>query len=184
MSQHNDIVPSRFPDRPLDAANEKWWVAKVKPRQEKLLAEDFLHYHIEYYLPLYVRNTPRKGSKSPRLFHIPLFPGYIAFSQDKPNNIFSSGRVVNLIEIKNQKRFIRQLNQIYFLLQGNAPVEPAGETYDEGTEVEIIKGPFVGTRGILSKNTAAGIILNVDCLGVATLKIDIAWVKQVGELEE
>lgn len=184
MSQLMGVVPSRFPDRPLDSAPERWWIAKVKPRQEKLLAEDFLHDHIEYYLPLYVRNTPRKGSTSPRLFHIPLFPGYIAFSQDKPHNIFSSGRVVNLIEIKNQQRFIRQLNQIYFLLQGNAPVEPAGEAYAEGTEVEVIKGPFAGTRGKLTKNSASGIILNVDCLGVATLKIDVAWVKEVSEQEE
>ena len=78
-------APTRHPDRPLDQATERWWIAKVKPRQEKQLAADFFKASIEYYLPLYARNTPRPGTKHRRIFHVPLFPGYISFAQNQPH---------------------------------------------------------------------------------------------------
>lgn len=175
-------APSRFPERPIHAATEKWWIAKVKPRQEKLLAQDFFENGIEYYLPLYIKNTPRTGSKSPRLFQIPLFAGYISFAQEKPHDIYTSGRVVSIIEVRHQKRFITEMNQIYCLLQGNAPLSPIIEEQQHsppGTPVLITHGPFTGTRGIIHQNsTESEIILSVECLGNASLKIDPAWIKE------
>lgn len=180
MSNSAISILQRYPERPLDQAPQKWWVAKVKPRQEKQLAEDFYNDGIEYYLPLYIKNTPRKGSKTPRLFYIPLFPGYISFSQDQPHHIFSTGRVVNLIEIIHQQRFIRELNQIYYLSKGNAPLEPATKMFTKGTAVKIIHGPFTGAKGVIAKNLSAStIILSVDCLGNAALKIDSSWLQEI-----
>jgi hypothetical protein len=173
-------LPPRYPDRPLDQAAEKWWVAKVKPRQEKQLAQDFYKEDIEYYLPLSIKNTPRTGSKTPRLFHVPLFPGYISFAQEKPHNIFSTGRVVTIIEVIHQQRFIRELNQIYNLLKGNAPLEPVAGNLTDGTPMQIIQGPFAGAKGIIYKSlTPSTIILSVDCLGNAALKIDRSWLKEI-----
>lgn len=175
-------APQRFPDRPLNEATERWWIAKVKPRQEKLLAADFFRTGIEYYLPLYAKNTPRPGTTLKRIFQVPLFPGYIAFAQNQPHDIYRSGRVVNLLEIKHQKRFIHELNQIYFALQGNAPLEPAGDTISEGSMVKIIHGPFTGLEGIVSKDASSlYLILTVECLGRATLKIDRTWIKEIEE---
>jgi transcription antitermination factor NusG len=180
MTPINPTTPQRFPDRPLNEAAERWWVAKVKPRQEKLLATDFFKTGIEYYLPLYTKNTPRPGTTHKRIFHVPLFPGYIAFAQDQPHNIYLSGRVVNLIEIKHQQRFIREMNQIYFALQGNAPLEPAPDAFTEGTPVKIIHGPFRGIEGIVTKDTASlHLILSVEGLGKATLKVDRTWIKEI-----
>jgi len=175
------LAPDRFPERPLDEAPERWWIAKVKPRQEKQLAQDFFESGIEYYLPMYTKNSPRPGSKSPRLFHIPLFAGYIAFSQETPHDIFSSGRVVNLIEIRNQRRFIKEMDQIYYLLKGKAPLLPVSEvlTHLPGTPVLITHGPFAGTKGVINKhNTPYELILSVECLGNASLKIDPSWIKE------
>lgn len=172
-------VPTRFPDRPIDAATAPWWIAKVKPRQEKLLAKDFLTNNIEYYLPLCIRNTPRPGSQAPRIFHVPLFPGYISFAQEKPQHIFSSGRVVSVIEIKHQTRFIQELNQIYHLLEGHAPLSPVTATFKPGTPVRIIHGPFKGINGVIdTSSTTSTVILSVECLGNAVLKIDPAWLEE------
>jgi hypothetical protein len=183
MSNSSDtIAPARFPDRPLDQATERWWVAKVKPRQEKQLAADFFKDGIEYYLPLYIKNTPRPGTTHRRLFQVPLFAGYISFAQNQPHNIYRSGRVVNLIEIRHQQRFIRELNQIYFALQGNAPLEPVTDTFQEGTRVRIIHGPFTGVEGLVSRDPASTkLMLSVECLGSAALTIERSWIIPVEE---
>jgi hypothetical protein len=175
-------APERFPDRPLNEAEERWWVAKVKPRQEKLLAADFFQEGIEYYLPLYVKNTPRPGTSHPRLFHVPLFPGYIAFAQNQPHAIYRSGRVVNLIEIRHQQRFIRELNQVYIALNAKAPLEPVTEQFPEGSTVTIIHGPFAGIEGVVVKSASSlQLMLSVECLGRAVLKIERAWIRGAEE---
>jgi len=172
--------PSRFPARPPGEAAERWWVAKVKPRQEKQIAQDFFDSGIEYYLPLYIKNTPRPGSRSPRLFNVPLFPGYISFAQEKPHGVYSTGRLVSLIEIRNQRRFVNELNQIYHLLQGDAPLTPvSGPHLAAGTPVCITQGPFAGTKGIIHKTSSSvDIIVSVECLGNASLKINPSWVTE------
>ena len=173
-------TPARYPDQPLNQATERWWVAKVKPRQEKLLAADFLDEGIEYFLPLYAKNTPRPGTTHHRIFNVPLFPGYISFAQNQPHNIYRSGRVVNLIEIRHQRRFIHELNQIYFALLGNAPIEPVFDTFREGALVKITHGPFTGIEGIVSKDPASNrLILSVECLGNAALTIERSWITPV-----
>jgi transcription antitermination factor NusG len=136
-------------------------------------------------LPLYARNTPRPGTKHKRIFHVPLFPGYICFAQNQPHNIYRSGRIVNLIEIKHQRRFIRELNQIYFALQGNAPIEPVNDAFPEGTLVKIIHGPLTGIQGVVSKDPASNrLILSVEGLGNASLTIERSWLVEVEPQEE
>jgi len=180
MTKTAVAIPPRNPDRPLDLAEERWWVAKVKPRQEKQLAADFYHEDIEYYLPLYPKNSPRPGTTHRRIFHVPLFPGYLAFSQNTPHNIYRSGRVVNLIEVKNQRRFITELNQIYFALQCNAPLEPVTGIVIPGASVKIISGPFAGIEGKAVKNTnGTRLILSVESLGNALLTIDQRCIEEI-----
>lgn len=186
MSSTATSPPMRFPDRPIDAAEHRWWIAKVKPRQEKQLALDFFNEEIEYFLPLYTKNTPRTGTGSRRLFQIPLFPGYICFAQETPHRIYLSGRVVNLIEIRHQKRFIRELNQIYFVCKGSFPLEPHGEANHllPGTPVAITVGPLKGLTGTVIKGSGASrLILSVTGLGNAAVQIDNSWL-QVLEPEE
>ncbi|MBN1575274.1 MAG: hypothetical protein JW913_01885 [Chitinispirillaceae bacterium] len=180
MTPPSPLPPTRYPDRPLDQATERWWVAKVKPRQEKQLAADFLKEGIEYYLPLYEKNTPRPGTKHRRIFHVPLFPGYISFAQNQPHDIYRTGRVVNIIEILHQKRFVKELSQIYYALQGNAPLQPITDTFAEGTLVKIIHGPFAGIVGIVDKDPASTrLILSVECLGNAALTIERSWIREI-----
>jgi len=171
-------IEARYPDRPLDEAPQRWWIAKVKPRQEKCLAEDFMRAGIEYYLPLYKKNTPRPGTGSARIFFVPLFPGYISFSQDKPHDIFRTGRIVNIIEVRNQQRFIRELNQVYRALNAYAPLEPAVGALKEGAPVRILYGPFAGIEGMVSRDPSQSnkLVLSVECLGFAELTIERSWI--------
>jgi transcription antitermination factor NusG len=176
-----DTPPVRYPDRPLGEAQERWWIAKVKPRQEKLLATDLLEQSIEYFLPLIVKNTPRPGTKHSRLFNVPLFPGYICFAQNTPKNIFSTGRIVNLLEVRNQNRFIRECDQVLRVIQGQFPIETL-DVYAEGMPVAIEYGPLRGLQGVIAEVRGnSRLVLSVEGLGRACVTIENSWVKRLEE---
>lgn len=179
MITPNDTPPIRYPDRPLCEAPEHWWIAKVKPRQEKQLAIDLRERHVEYFLPLILKNTPRPGKKSARLFSVPLFPGYICFAQNTPKDIFSTGRVVNLMEVRNQGRFVRECDQILQVINGQVPIAPL-EEYVEGMPVTVEFGPLKGLEGIITEVRGnSRLVLSVEGLGRACVTIDNAWVKRI-----
>jgi transcription antitermination factor NusG len=180
MTENQNTPPSRFPDRPIDQAQAKWWIAKVKPRQEKQLAFDFLNFGIEYYLPLFKNVTFRPGTNKKRTFIVPLFPGYICFSQDIPKDIYRTGRVVNLIEIRHQKRFIKELSQIYLALEQGFTIEPVDCSFEIESKVEIISGTLKGVRGVVANiKDNRRMILSVDGLGQAAVQVDMGQVKAI-----
>jgi transcription antitermination factor NusG len=172
--------PERYPERSIELAELPWWVAKVKPRQEKALAFDFIKKNIEYYLPMVTKITKRKDNNKSRKSVITIFPGYISFCSDKSNlsAVFSTGRIVNIIEIKYQKRFISELSQIYGLTENNMDLFPCSETSIVGDEVEIHTGPLKGIKGTIAKiQNRNMLILNVDGLGRAMVSVDANQVK-------
>lgn len=176
--------PSRFPDIPIEQANSRWWVAKVKPRQEKQLAFDFIEYGIEYYLPIYRKISVRPGTNKKRAFDVPLFPGFICFAQDTPKDIFITGRVVNLIEIKNQKRFVCELSAVYNAIEHGYTIEPLTEPIALDTKVEVISGMLKGIQGVVASiKNRDKLILAVNGLGYATVQIEMAQIRVIEDRE-
>ncbi len=184
MITPNDVPPIRYPDRPLCEATERWWIAKVKPRQEKQLAEDLRERHIEYFLPLVVKNTPRPGRNGARLFTVPLFSGYLCFAQNTPKDIFCTNRVVNLMEVRNQSRFIRECDQILRVIKGQVPIAPL-EEYMEGMPVIVEYGPLKGVEGIIAEVRGnSRLVLSVEGLGRACVTIDNNWVRRIENTDD
>lgn len=181
MKRTTDNPPSRYPDRPIAEAPELWWVAKVKPRQEKALAADFIHHGIEYYLPMYTKTTRRRDNNKPRKSVLPLFPGYMAFNMDKPHNVFVSGRVVTIVNIKHQKRFVEELTQVYTALENGFQLAPFEGSFEIGDEVNVRYGPLRGLAGRVERTPDKNgrLILSVEGLGKALLTIDPAMVRPV-----
>lgn|SRR5512133_2473366 len=172
------IPPSRYPERPIDKAAFRWWIAKVKPRQEKQLAFDFIDNGVEYYLPIYKKITYRPGTNKKRIFDVPLFPGYICFAQDVPQKIFVTGRVVNLIEVKNQNKFVSELSAIYFALEHGICVEPLDNTFTIESQVEVVSGPLKGICGVVASiRNSRQLVIEVDSLGAAVIQIDMGDVR-------
>ena len=174
--------PSRFPQQPIIVTDAPWWVAKVKPRQEKALAFDLLERHIEYYLPLYKKTTRRRDNNKPRKTILCLFPGYLSFhpAPRTERNIFATNRISSLVEVKNQTQFVKQLNQIYHTLDLGIPLEPCPyiENLKPGQPVEVVAGPMRGITGTVVKiQSTQKLILSVDILGKAALTIDASLIK-------
>lgn len=180
MKRVDENPPARHPCRPISEAEAAWWVAKVKPRQEKAIAFDFIELAIEYYLPLCIKVSRRKDNNKPRKSVLPLFPGYISFSADKQRlrDALVTGRIVNIIEIRNQKRFIDELCQIFVAIEHGVALEPFTEAYPEGTRVLVTSGPLRGIRGVIAKvHNNNKLVLSVEGLGRAAISVDQAQVK-------
>lgn len=174
--------PSRFPIAPIEQANGRWWVAKVKPKQEKQLALDFIEFGVEYYLPQYKKVTFRPGTNKKRTSVMPLFPGYISFAQDTPKDIFRTGRVVNIIEVKNQTRFIKELSAIYSAIENGYVVQPVTAPFTVNSKVEVSSGLLKGIQGIVSAiKDQLTLILEVNGLGYASVLIDSSQVKSIDD---
>jgi transcriptional antiterminator RfaH len=187
MKRVDENPPDRFPvERPIDEAAHPWWIAKLKPRQEKAMADDFIKRGIEYYLPMYTKVTRRKDNNKPRKSVLPLFPGYISYAPQpgSARTIFTTGRVVSVIEVRHQKRFIYELNQVYRSLKGGFPLEPL-ETYEVGALVHVKGGPLRGIEGrIVKLQSGSRLVLEVEGLGRAAMMVDASMVKVIEEKEE
>jgi transcription antitermination factor NusG len=184
MRKVNDNPPSRFPERPINDADLPWFVAHVKPRQEKAAADDCRRLVIEYYLPLFTNVTRRRDNNKPRKSVLPLFPGYLCFTGTRETHfkLYATGRIANIIEIRHQKKFIAELSQIYSLQEKGVPLEPYRFSLREGTEVCIQAGPLRGIRGVIASIKSQNrLILSVEGLGQAMMTVDASMVAPVNQ---
>jgi transcription antitermination factor NusG len=113
---------------------------------------------------------------------LPLFAGYLSFAgtRETHTRLYATGRVARILEIRNQKKFIAELGQVYSLLEKGVPLEPCTLSFAEGDEVYIEAGPLRGIRGVITTvRDQDRLILTVECLGRAMTTIDAAMVKPV-----
>ncbi len=170
----------RFPERSILESEDSWWIAKVKPRQEKAFAFDLLNSRIEYYLPLYTKSVRRKDTGKRRKSILPLFPSYVPFSSSTAFEVITNKRVVNLIEVRSQNRFKRELQQIYTSYELGLTVEPVSNKNSVciGDSVEITAGSLKGINGkVMKKNSENRVVLSVVGLGEAMLTVDVGYLK-------
>jgi len=157
----------------VDENNHKWLAVKTKPRHEKKLARRCLHYEIPYYLPL--TDSVRTYKNRVRIFRKPLFSGYIFCKcsiKDK-EKLYHTGSVYAFLIPCSQKNFVGELKKIYYFSQKGA--ELAKHKYlQRGRRVRIIKGPFTGFEGKLTKHKSKKkLVLNISLIKQAvSVEID------------
>lgn len=173
--------PTRYPSRPIHESTDKWWVAKVKPRQEKALAHDLVKWDVEYYLPMYTKIARRKDNNKRRKSILCLFPGYLSFCSQIgfEREIYTSNRIVNLVEVKNQSHFKKELEQIYHTLDLGISLEPVDSLMMKPGQLVLVEsGPMKGIQGTIVKiHSGHKLIISVDLLGMAAVSIDASLVK-------
>jgi hypothetical protein len=171
-----DNPPSRFPQQPIIESQKIWWVAKVKPRQEKALATDLFERDIEYFLPYYTKYSNRSDSSSLRKSLLPLFPSYLPFACEKePWTILSLNRTVNIIPVHAQNRFKKELNFIYMAYDQKLNMLPLNQDIlKAGQLVKVISGPLCNVVGeIVKLKNDNYILLSVDGLGKACVSVEM-----------
>lgn len=173
-----------------------WWVAHTKSRNEKALAQDLIRKEISYFLPMNwrVRRIRKRTVRS----LLPLFGGYLFFCAEEGRRIelWRTNRVANIIEVKDQERFLGELLQIERALQAGAPLAPH-KYIKAGQRCRVIGGPLADLQGVVMRvpaqktgspegavktKSTLRLVLQIDMLGqAASVEIDTDMIELVDE---
>ncbi|MFB3788883.1 MAG: transcription termination/antitermination NusG family protein [bacterium] len=166
------------PGRTLEADLGYWKLARIRSRNEKALARDCEAAGIAFYLPLYIKRTRRRDNNKPRQSLLPLFPGYFPFvaREDHQRLLLETGRVVQIMEIPDQRRFADNLRQIWNTLESGTAILGV-EPIAPGQNVRIKEGPLAGMTGIVKE------VRGQHCLLLAVEAFQMAVCVQTGRLE-
>ncbi len=148
----------------MDLAEPHWLVCHTRPRCEKKLAALLAAEGLPHYLPL-VTSVRRYGSQEKK-FTKPLFPGYV-FVQVAPlkkTRIFQQDLVARAIEIQDESRFLRQIEDVRAIVASGYELS-VRPLLTRGRRVKIIGGPLRGLEGYVDDPAKPqGVVLAVDVL--------------------
>jgi transcription antitermination factor NusG len=158
--------PEVFPQDLFDVSpgESAWTVAHTRSRQEKVLARHLEILGIAHYLPQYERQIRRSGRRF--LSYLPVFPGYVFLRPEASARVevFRSGVVVRLLEVRDQDLLHAELRQLRALQEAGAELIPYTDLA-VGESVRIVEGPFRGYRGeILRAPSGPRLIVSVSML--------------------
>ena len=169
---YKDNPPICNLDRPIIESEGTWWIAKVKPRQEKAFARDLLERGVGYYIPCYIKVTRRSDGKK-RKSVLVLFPSYVPFISENPYPLLSFNRISTILPVQGQTKFKRQLNRIDVVNNSGIEIVPVSAgTYCIGDLVKVISGPLKGLVGRVIRNqSGVSIVLVVEGMGAASVTV-------------
>ena len=157
-----------------------WWVAHTKSRNEKALAHDLLRKNISYFLPMTWKVHSSRGRKLKSL--LPLFGGYLFFcgQESQRVEVLRTNRVANLIEVKDQDRFLDELSGIERALKAKVPLS-VHKYIKTGQMCRVTSGPLRDLEGIVLKSkSTARLVLKIDMLGqAASVEVDFDLIELI-----
>ncbi len=153
-----DATDENMPDRtgenllrvPHPCCESQWCCLYTRPRHEKKVARACERLDVGVYLPL--RRVTRRYSSGKKVYWLPLFPGYVFCRPTPGKRVELSGneRVLTVIDVPDQERFVDELRQIYRALKVSAELDTV-PYLAAGREVEIVRGPFKGIKGVIEQ---------------------------------
>jgi transcription antitermination factor NusG len=149
-----------------------WTVLHVRPKCEKKMAAYCVYYAVACYLPL--RRETKVYQRRKVTVDKPLFPGYVfaEVSKDQRLTVLKSSTLVRIIEVGDQGRFVREIDQVRQALAIDATLG-ATTALKHGKSVRITAGPFQGLEGVVvSVKGQARVVLNVDMIGQG-VRVDV-----------
>jgi transcription antitermination factor NusG len=144
-------VPARYPeDRSLQEDVGFWWVMHTKPNCEKIVAQYLIGRNIGYFMPTH-KIKSRYGSWGRiRTVDAPLFKGYVCFAlpHDELHLLYDSKKIVRIIAVEDQERFIRELESVSLAIEvcEDVSVRPG---VLPGKRIRILAGPLSGVEGVV-----------------------------------
>lgn len=151
----------------------QWRVLHTKSRQEKAVGSYLEASGEDYYLPLIDRVTYVGERRF--VSRIPLFPGYVFHCGDlsAAYEAISTRRVCRIIEVRDQERILREIEQVRAALERGAHAELAA-TPRTGLRFRVAAGPFAGIVGLACRELGDNrLALEIRVLGQsAVIEID------------
>ncbi len=137
----------------LDAKEPKWFAVYTKYKREKLVAKELDRKGIEHYLP--IQELTRQWGRKKKTVSLPLFSCYIFVKITKAEyiQVLQTEYVVNFIQFARNLIAIphEEIEVIRRIIGEGITVQTEAISFNEGDEVEIVRGNLTGLRGRLVK---------------------------------
>ncbi len=149
----------------------KWYVLRTRSRHEKLVSAQLTERKIDVFLPLYERWSHWKDRRKKIAF--PLFPGYCfaRFPLTERLRVLNCVGVVDLIGLRGRPEPVPdvEIEALERLTATTLQYDPH-PFFEEGMEVEVVRGPLAGVRGrLLRKDRVTRLVLAVTLIRQAAI---------------
>lgn len=159
-----------------------WFALRTSPRHEKRVHERLIGHGLESFLPLCERVSQWKDRR--KRIEAPLFPGYCFARlrrQDRLAVVKTPG-VAGIVGAGGAPEPVAEseIMSLKKLVESRLPYDPC-LTLRPGMEVEVIRGPLIGVRGILVRHeTRYRLVIAVDVIRQgAAVEIDASEVARI-----
>jgi transcription antitermination factor NusG len=152
-----------------------WYALRTRSRHEKLVRDQLAAQGVEPFLPLIERARQWKDRR--KLVAFPLFPGYCfaRFPVSLRVAVLSTTGVVQVLGNRDGPVPVpdAEIEAVRRLVTSTLPYDPH-PYLREGMQVEVIRGPLAGVRGILlRKGTRARLVMGVTLIHqAASVELD------------
>ena len=159
-----------------------WYALRTRSRHEKLVRDQLTAQGVEPFLPLIERARQWKDRR--KLVAFPLFPGYCfaRFPVSLRVAVLSTKGVVQVLGNHDGPVPVpdEEIEAVRRLVTSTLPYDPH-PYLREGMQVEVIRGPLAGVRGILlRKGTRARLVMGVTLIHQAvSVELDALDVARV-----
>lgn len=167
LAKESEIHPANLFSIPLGDA--PWQVAHVRSRQEKVVARVLVERGNPFYLPQ-IEKSVRRAGRTFRSYHA-LFAGYVFVRNvaDTRQALWATGAVARVIDVEDQGRLDRELQQLRALQEAGATLVPLPDL-EPGDAVRITDGVFAGYRGtIVREGESSRLIISITALNKSVM---------------
>jgi transcription antitermination factor NusG len=160
-----------------------WYAIRTRSRYEKLVNQQLTARSLEAFLPLIDRR--RRWKDRWKTVSFPLFPGYCfaRFAHADRLAVLTAVGVVQILGLNGHSIPVpdHEIEAVRQLVTCTLPLDPH-PYLKEGMEVEVVRGPLAGVRGMLvRKGSRARLVVAVHIIQqAASVELDAADVRPVG----
>jgi len=160
-----------------------WYAIRTRSRHEKLVHQQLGSRGVDSFLPTVDRR--RRWKDRWKTVSFPLFPGYCfaRFPYQDRLSVLTAVGVVQILGINGHASPIpdAEIEAVRLLVTSTLPLDPH-PYLREGMEVEVVRGPLEGVRGVLvRKGSRARLVVAIHLIQqAASVELDAADVRPVG----
>ncbi len=165
-----------------DNGNLAWYAIRTRSRHEKLVNQQLVSRGVESFLPTVDRR--RRWKDRWKTVSFPLFPGYCfaRFRYQDRLVVQTAIGAVQILGINGHPIPVpdHEIEAVRQLVTSTLPFDPH-PYLREGMEVEVVRGPVAGVRGILiRKGSRARLVVAIHLIQqAASVELDAADVRPV-----
>jgi transcription antitermination factor NusG len=145
----------------------KWYAIYTNPRAEKQVRDRLMEADVEVFLPL--QKTFRIWSDRKKLIERPLLSSYV-FVKVVPlefPKVYQTSGIVRFVTFEGRPASIpqNQIDNLRLLINSDTEIEISSEKFEQGDNVEVIRGSLIGLTGeLVTVGSHSRVIVRIDRL--------------------